>query len=154
MADPRRGMRFFQSLRWPNWLARLAGLGIVTGDSEIARRQRFVNLAAFVGALDTLSHAAYNSVYDFAALLPVNIYNVAMATLMVLTPLLHRHGQNFGALYLVGLIGFGNLYVIWSLGFEGGTMVYYTTCLLYQSDAADYLRRRVVGRRRSMTHTT
>ena len=127
MAAPRIGMRFFQHLRWPNWLSRLAALGIVTDDPDVARRQRFVNLAGFIGALDTLSHAVYNSVYDFAALLPINVYNVTMAVLMALTPLLHRHGQNFGALYLVGLIGFGNLYVIWSLGFEGGTMVYYTT---------------------------
>lgn len=127
MVGSRRGLRFFQHLRWPGWLSRLAGLGVVTDDPEVARRQRFVNLAAFVGALDTLSHAAYNSLYDFAELLPINIYNVAMAVLMVSTPLVHRYGQNFGALYLVGLIGFGNLYVIWSLGFEGGTMVYYTT---------------------------
>jgi len=127
MFDRRPVLRLVRSLRWPNWLARLAGLGIVTEDPEVARRQRFVNLAAFVGALDTLSHAAYNAVYDFTALLPVNVYNVVMAMLLAMTPLLHRYGQSFGALYLVALIGFGNLYVIWSLGFEGGTMVYYTT---------------------------
>lgn len=114
-------------LRMPAWLLHVAGLGIVTEDPDVARRQRFVNLAALVGMIDTLSHAVYNGFYDFAELLPVNIYNVTMAALMALTPLLHRRGENWGALYLVGLIGFGNLFVIWSLGFEGGTLVYYTT---------------------------
>jgi len=113
--------------RLPGWLSRYAGLGIVTADPDIARRQRFVNLAGFVGVVDTLSHAIYNGLYDFAALLPVNIYNVVMAALMALTPLTHRYGENVGVLYLVGLIGFGNLFVIWTLGFEGGTLVYYTT---------------------------
>jgi adenylate cyclase len=127
MADSPKSIGILKRLRWPAWLDRLAGLGIVSDDPDVVRRQRFVNLAGFVGAADTLSHAAYNSLYDFNGLLPINIYNVAMAALMALTPLLHRYGQNFGALYLVGLIGLGNLYVIWSLGFEGGTVVYYTT---------------------------
>ena len=52
------------SLSIPYWLERLASIGIVTANPEIARRQRITNIGAFVAAGTTLAHLAINAVHD------------------------------------------------------------------------------------------
>jgi adenylate cyclase len=43
-----------RSLSMPGWLERLASIGIVTANPEIARRQRITNIGAFVAGGTTL----------------------------------------------------------------------------------------------------
>lgn len=115
-----------RGLAIPAWLERLASVGIVTADAELARRQRFTNIAAYATAANALSHLVINSVYDFDDLVVVHIYNIVIATLALGTTRLHRFGPNLAAMALVSLIIAGNLLVVWLFGSESTLHVYFT----------------------------
>src|SRR6476659_9188767 len=55
----RREPRYGLSL--PAWLDRLLSAGVVTHDPQVARRQRCVNVAAFVGAISGASYILLTS---------------------------------------------------------------------------------------------
>jgi adenylate cyclase len=55
-------------LELPAWMERLASLGIVSDDPDVARRQRFANIAAYAIALNAASHLVLNSLHDFRGL--------------------------------------------------------------------------------------
>jgi MASE7 len=88
------------SLSMPRWLERLAAVGIVTANPEIARRQRITNIGAFVAGGTTLAHLVINAVHDPGGLVVVHIFNAAFAVLALLTPTLHRYGENAAAVGL------------------------------------------------------
>ena len=120
LQEPKRGVVL------PAWLERLLSAGIVSSDPDIVRRQRFVNVAAYVTALDAFSHLVFNAVYDFEGLLPVHVYNVMMAVLPLLIPRLHRFGENVGAMTLALLILVMHMFIVWAMGRNSDLHVYYT----------------------------
>ena len=110
----------------PAWLERLLSLGIVSTDPDVVRRQRFVNVAAFVAAFDAFSHLIFNAIYDFQGLLPVHFYNVIMSVLPLLIPRLHRFGENVGAITLALLILVMHMFIVFAMGRNSDLHVYYT----------------------------
>jgi adenylate cyclase len=62
-----------RSLSLPRWLERLASIGIVTANPEVARRQRITNIAAFAAAGNALSHLLINAVHDAGGLISVHV---------------------------------------------------------------------------------
>jgi adenylate cyclase len=110
----------------PRWLERLASVGIVTADPEIARRQRITNVAAFVGAGTGLSHVVINSMHDARGLLLVHIANAVFAALAALTPNLHRVGENAAGLALATLVLIGTMAFVWLLGTASHVQMYLT----------------------------
>ena len=114
------------SIRLPGWLERVASVGIVTQDPQIARRQRITNVAAFATAGNAISHLIINSYHNFDGLLIIHVYNAAMMVGALLTPLLHRFGQNTAAMVLLALIICGNTFVVWMLGTASGLEIYFT----------------------------
>jgi adenylate cyclase len=114
------------SIRLPGWLERVASIGIVSKDPAVIRRQRITNVAAFATAGNTISHLIANSYHSFDGLLVIHIYNVVMMIAALLTPLLHRFGQNVAAMVLLVLIICGNSFVVWMLGTASGLEVYFT----------------------------
>jgi adenylate cyclase len=114
------------SIRLPGWLERVASVGIVTDDPRIARRQRITNVAAFATVGNTISHLIINSYHNFDGLVIIHIYNAAMMVGALLTPLLHRFGQNTAAMVLLALIICGNTFVVWMLGTASGLEIYFT----------------------------
>jgi adenylate cyclase len=110
----------------PAWLERLLSAGIVSSDPDVVRRQRFVNVAAFVTAFDAFSHLIFNAVYDFEGLLPVHFYNVIMSVLPLLIPRLHRFGENVGALTLALLVLVMHMFIVFAMGKNSDLHVYYT----------------------------
>lgn len=110
----------------PAWLERLLSRGIVSTDPDVVRRQRFVNVAAYVTAFDAFSHLVFNAFYDFEGLLPVHFYNALMTVLPLLIPRLHRFGENVGALALAVLILVMHMFIVWAMGRNSDLHVYYT----------------------------
>ncbi|MCC6949225.1 MAG: adenylate/guanylate cyclase domain-containing protein [Bradyrhizobiaceae bacterium] len=115
-----------QRVALPAWLDRLASLGIVTGDLQVARRQRFTNIVAYAVALNTASHLVTNWLLEPADLWPVHVYNAAFTMVALLIHRLHRFGPNAAANTLALLVLVGNLFVIWMLGRESQLHVYFT----------------------------
>jgi len=109
----------------PPWIERSLSIGIVSSDPDIIRRQRCVNVIAFVAAGDAVSHLIMNSLHNFAGLLPVNIYNVLMVVLLILLPTLHRMGELVAGITLFFLILFGHMFVVWSFGTDSHVEMYF-----------------------------
>jgi adenylate cyclase len=114
------------SIRLPGWLERVTSIGIVTQDARVERRQRITNVAAFATAGNAISHLIINSYHNFDGLLIIHIYNAVMTVAALLTPLLHRFGQNVAAMVLLILIICGNTFVVWMLGTASGLNIYFT----------------------------
>src|SRR5262249_53132293 len=73
-----------------------------------------------------ISHLIINSYHNFDGLLIIHAYNAAMTVAALLTPLLHRFGQNAAAMVLVILIVVGNTFVVWMFGTASGLEIYFT----------------------------
>src|SRR5713226_6022109 len=117
--EPKHGIQL------PAWLARLLSLGIVSTDEQVIRRQRCVNVAAFSVAATALSHLVINSLHDFRGLIFVNADNVFMLAVSLLVPRLHRLGEHVGAIALVLVVLFGQMFFVSSLGLASELHVYY-----------------------------
>lgn len=115
-----------RSFAVPHWLERLASVGIVTGSSEIARRQRITNIAAFVAAANALSHLVINAIHDPRGLIVIHVYNAVFALLALLTPCLHRYGENAAAVALATLVLLGTVLIVWLLGTASHLQLYFT----------------------------
>src|SRR5262245_40799891 len=120
LQEPKRGIEL------PRWLERLLSLGIVSTDPDVVRRQRCVNVAAFVIAGNAASHLVFNAFYDFHGLLPIHLYNAVMAVVPLLIPRLHRLGENAGALSLALLAVVAHMFIVWAMGIASDLHVYYT----------------------------
>jgi adenylate cyclase len=118
-AAPKRGLQF------PRRLDQLVSLGIVTTDPQIVRRQRCVNIGGFATGASALSHLVFNSIHDFYGLAVVNGYNLIVICAAGLIPLLHRFGQNVGAITLILLVLVVHSCVVWSFGLESDLQVYF-----------------------------
>jgi adenylate cyclase len=118
--EPKRGVKL------PAWLERLFSLGIVSTDPDVVRRQGFVNVAVFVAAADAFSHLVFNAVYDFWGLMPLHLYNVVMTVVPLLVPLLHRFGENVGAVALALFVPVAHMFAVWGMGTASDLHVYYT----------------------------
>jgi adenylate cyclase len=110
----------------PAWLNTVLATGIRGDDPEARRRQRFVNVAAFVAAIATYAHGVEIAAIDMAGLWPLVVHNAVFGTIYLATPLFHRFGQIVGAIWLVGTIIGGTLNVVRLTGLEGGAHVYFT----------------------------
>jgi adenylate cyclase len=110
----------------PPWIERWASIGIVTGDPQVARRQRFVNIGIAAAAANAASHFVINAVYDFGGLAVVNIYNLVFAFGVLLLPRLHCRGDHAAALALAAAILVGNSFVVWALGVASDLQIYFT----------------------------
>jgi adenylate cyclase len=110
----------------PAWLDRLVSTGIVATDEQIVERQRCVNVAAFAVAATALSHLIINSLHDFRGLILINVDNVFVILASMLVPRLHRFGGHAGAIVLVLVVLFGQMFVVWSFGLASQLHVYYT----------------------------
>jgi adenylate cyclase len=115
-----------QSLSMPRWLERLASIGIVSPNPEVARRQRITNIGAFVAAGTTLAHLVINAVHDAGDLIVIHIFNAAFALLALLIPNLHRYGENAGAIGLTTLVLLGTVVIVWLLGTASHLQIYFT----------------------------
>jgi adenylate cyclase len=115
-----------RGIELPVWLERVISVGIVTADPERARRQRITNVAAFATCANAVSHAVINSFYNFQGLALVNFYNVAIAIVAALIPLLHRFGTNVAAIALVCTIIAGQIFIILALGLASDLHIYFT----------------------------
>lgn len=118
--EPRPGLKL------PDWLERLISTGIVTTDPEVARRQRFCNVAAFAAAFAALGHLVTNALYNFEGLMVIHVYNVVIATLALATTRLHRFGDNVAAIALILLISFGQAFIVVALGITSDLQIYFT----------------------------
>src|SRR5215472_2255552 len=114
------------SLSTPRWLERLASMGVVTTNPEIARRQRITNIGAFVAAGTTLAHLLINTVHDLSGLIVIHIFNAVFALLAFLIPNLHRYGENVAAIGLATLVLLGTLVIVWLLGTASHLQIYFT----------------------------
>jgi adenylate cyclase len=114
------------SLSIPRWLERLASIGIVTTNPEIARRQRITNIGAFVAAGTTIGHLVINAVHDPGGLISVHIFNAVFALLALLIPNLHRYGENAAAVGLATLVLIGTVIIVWLLGTASHLQIYFT----------------------------
>ncbi|NIK50183.1 adenylate/guanylate cyclase domain-containing protein [Variibacter gotjawalensis] len=105
----------------------------MTSDPQLARRQRSVNVAAFAGAGNAISHLVVNAMHDFGGLMWVNAYNLAFTVLSLALPRLHRHGDNLAAFALIAMILAGNTFVVWALGTSSNLHIYLTfaSAMLY-----------------------
>src|SRR5262249_16267037 len=92
------------SLSMPRSLERLASMGVVTTNPEIARGQRITNIGAFVAAGTTLAHLVINAVHDGSGLVIIHVFNAIFALLAFLIPSLHRYGENVAAMGLATLV--------------------------------------------------
>jgi adenylate cyclase len=117
--EPKRGLAL------PPWLDRLVSVGIVSRDPAVVRRQRCVNVAAYAGIASGLSYIVITSFYDPRGLWLLNIYNVLLIVAGLVLPSWHRVGENFVAIVLILIIGFGQLYTIWMLGITSDLHIYY-----------------------------
>jgi adenylate cyclase len=117
--EPKRGLAL------PPWLDRLVSVGIVSRDRQVVRRQRCVNVAAYAGIVSGLSYIVITSLYDLRGLWLLNIYNVVLILAGLILPFWHRVGENFVAIALILIIGFGQLYTIWMLGITSDLHNYY-----------------------------
>jgi adenylate cyclase len=115
-----------RTLSMPRWLERLAAIGVVTANPEIARRQRITNVGAFVAAGTTLAHLVVNAVHDAGGLVVVHIFNAVFALLALLIPSLHRYGENAAAIGLATLVLLGTLAIVWLLGTASHLQIYFT----------------------------
>ncbi len=118
--EPRPGLKL------PDWLERLIAAGIVTADPEVARRQRFCNVAAFAAAATALIHLITNALYNFDGLIAIHAYNVLIATGALATTRLHPFGDNIAAIVLILLITCGNTFVVLALGITSDLQIYFT----------------------------
>jgi adenylate cyclase len=118
--EPRRGL-----LILPTWLERVAAFGITTNDREVQRRQRIVNVAAYVAAGTGFSHVVINALHDARGLLLVHIFNALFAGLALLVPTLHRFGENTAAVALATLVGLGTMIAAWLLGTASHVQMYF-----------------------------
>jgi hypothetical protein len=73
-----------RGLSVPRWLERLASVGIVTSDPEIARLQRITNIGAFLVAGTALSYLAINALHNFSGLITVHELNATWALLVII----------------------------------------------------------------------
>ena len=110
----------------PAWLERLVSIGIVSSDEHVIERQRCVNVAAFAVAATALSHLIIIAVHDFRGLILVNAGNLFVLTVSLLVPRLHRLGEHVGAIVLVLVVLFGQMFFVWSFGLASELHVYYT----------------------------
>jgi adenylate cyclase len=110
----------------PEWMERLASLGIITGDPEVARRQRFANIGAYAVAANAASHLVINAVHDFSGLAVIHIYNALITVAALFVPTLHRFGDHVAALALILGTLCGNLFVVWALGLDSDLHIYFT----------------------------
>jgi hypothetical protein len=115
-----------QSVHLPAWVDRLLSIGIVSTDPEVVGRQRFVNVGVLATVGSTISHIIMLSLHDFYGLLPINIYNLFMIFVPPLIPLLHRYGENIGAIALATLLLFGHSLVVCLLGLASDLQIYFT----------------------------
>ena len=118
--EPRPGLKL------PDWLEQLIATGIVTRDPEVARRQRFCNVAAFATAAAALIHLVSNALYNFDGLIVIHVYNVLIATAALATTRLHRYGDNVAAIVLILFISAGNTFVVFALGITSDLQIYFT----------------------------
>ena len=117
--EPQRGLAL------PPWLDRLVSAGIVSRDRQVVRRQRCVNVAAYAGVASGLSYILITTLYDARGLWLLNIYNVVLIVAGLVLPFWHRLGENFVAIVLILIIGFGQLYTVWMLGITSDLHIYY-----------------------------
>ena len=118
--EPKRGLSL------PPWLERVASVGIVTADPEVARRQRITNVAAFAAAGNVVGHLVVNALHGGEGLIVIHVYNAAFAVLALLIPCLHRYGENTAAVALATLVLFGTMLIVWLLGTASHLQIYFT----------------------------
>jgi adenylate cyclase len=112
-------------VRVPRLLTRILRAGIVTGDPEVARRQIFANICAYVTALNALSHLVIGAAHDFWALMPLHVYNIVIAAVALSLHRLHRYGDNLAAGVLFAMIVAGHSFVVFALGYDSDLQVYF-----------------------------
>jgi len=110
--------------RLPRWLDALLSVGIVSTDLEVRRRQRFVNVAAIAGAVDSLFHVFYDASQELPGLAPLHLHNLTLTILFLTVPLTHRLGEIVAALYLTVIVLGGVCVALWLVGLESGAHIY------------------------------
>ncbi len=120
LSQPKQGFEF------PAWLDRLVSVGIGTPDPQVARRQRFTNVAAYATAVNTVQHIVLDVVHAFHPLMILHIYNAIVIIIALTIPRLHRYGGNLAAITLLSVDLAGHIFVVWMLGKDSGLQIYFT----------------------------
>lgn len=124
--DPLFASRPDRAIPVPAWLDRVLSAGVVTGDREIARRQRLTNVAVYSAIANAGSHLVTNALHDWHGMMVIHAYNALMVLLLAFIPRLHRLGPNVSAVALLTLITAGNAFVSLMLGRDSSLHVYFT----------------------------
>ncbi|MEM0906720.1 MAG: adenylate/guanylate cyclase domain-containing protein [Pseudomonadota bacterium] len=106
-------------------LRTITGLGVVSSDAEVRRRQGFVNIAAVIATLNSTQHLIEQSIRDFDALQALALHNGVFALIHAATPLFHRISENAAAMWLCTAIIVGTANVIRLTGLDAGAHVYF-----------------------------
>jgi len=118
--------RLWLRIALPAWIDKLLDAGIVTTSAHLRRRQRFTNVAAYALALSAIAHLIGNGLHDFSGLLPVHLYNAAIAVVYLLLQRLHRFGDNLVVNLLVVVSLLGHTFVVFAFGTASNLHVYFT----------------------------
>jgi adenylate cyclase len=114
-------------LQLPAWLDRIVSAGIVTSDPKLARRQRFTNVASYLGALNTASRFVQNFSHEYENFLFVQSIVVFFLVWALLIHRFHRFGDNVAAVLLAAWFLSGLSLVVILFGLQSGVQVYFAT---------------------------
>jgi adenylate cyclase len=112
-------------MRLPEWFDRLASLGIVTSDPKVARRQRFTNVASYLGVLNTSARFIQNFSHDFENMFFVQAIVGFYLLWALIIHRLHRFGDNVAAVALVIWFVSGLTLVVVLFGLQSGAQYYF-----------------------------
>jgi adenylate cyclase len=121
-----RGRPVPRRLGLPAWIERLAMSGITSGDQQVVRRQRLVNIFAYASAFNAFSQMAVLATQQFDRLLVSHSLFTALALAMLAVPRLHRVAPNLGAHVLTFLSLGAIALATWFYGRDAQIYVYFT----------------------------
>lgn len=110
----------------PGWLDRLGGLGIVSTDPQIVRRQRLTNIFAYASCFNAAGNMVATSLLEFRGFLVPHAVLLLLIAAALLIPRMHRFGDYLGAHMIAGIDIFGTLFLVWVYGRDSQIVQYYS----------------------------
>lgn len=106
-------------------IGKLARAGVEIWPVEEHRRLIITNLTGYLAALSSISYALTYALYDFAALWPVAVGNLAVTVVYLAIPLWHRVAPTAGGVVLAITIFCSIFFFIWFLSRNSGIQLNY-----------------------------
>lgn len=89
------------AFRVPRWADRVISTGIVSNDPDLVRRQKVANLVAYASAINAGNRVISYFFFDFAEFGFAVAFQTTLVVCALLTPRLHRIGDNAAAIWLI-----------------------------------------------------